>query len=115
MPEKKIKLSIGLGSTCAGCDIAILDLKEKIFDLVALADIVFWPTAMDFKLKDLERFKENEIDISLYHGTVRTSEHEHIAHLLRKRSKVMIAFGSCACFGGIPGLCISDDGGGDEN
>jgi F420-non-reducing hydrogenase small subunit len=109
MTDKKIKLAIGLGSTCAGCDIAILDLKEKVLDLVALADIVFWPTAMDFKLSDLEIFREKEIDISLYHGTVRTSEHEHIAHLLRDRSKVIIAFGSCACFGGIPGLCNVTD------
>jgi F420-non-reducing hydrogenase small subunit len=107
--EKRIKMAIGTGSTCAGCDIAILDLKEKIFDLVALVDIVFWPTAMDFKLSDLEKFKENEIDISLYHGTVRTSEHEHIAYLLRERSKVMVAFGSCACLGGIPGLCNLTD------
>lgn len=103
--DKKIKLAIGLGSTCAGCDIAILDLNEKILDLASLAEIVFWPTAMDFKLSDLERIGKNEIDISLHHGTIRTSEHEHIAHLLRERSKVMIAFGSCSCFGGIPGLC----------
>jgi F420-non-reducing hydrogenase small subunit len=103
--NNKAKLAIGLGSTCAGCDIYILDLKEKIFDLVALADIVFWPTAMDFKLKDVEKMGEKEIDITLYHGTIRTSEHEHMAHLLREKSKVVIAFGSCACFGGIPGLC----------
>ena len=102
---KKIKLAIGLGSTCSGCDIAILDLNEKILSLVALADIVFWPTAMDFKLSDLEQMQNNDIDVTLYHGTIRTSGNEHIAHLLRERSKVMIAFGSCACFGGIPGLC----------
>jgi len=53
----------------------------------------------------LERIGKNEIDISLHHGTIRTSEHEHIAHLLRERSKALIAFGSCSCFGGIPGLC----------
>ena len=103
--DKKIKLAIGLGATCAGCDIAILDLNEKILDLASLADIVFWPTAMDFKLSELEEIETKEIDISLYHGTIRTSEHEHIAHLLREKSKVMIAFGSCSCFGGIPGLC----------
>ena len=96
--DKRIKLAIGLGSTCAGCDIAILDLKEKILDLASLAEIVFWPTAMDFKLSDLERIGKNDIDISLQHGTIRTSEQEHIAHLLRERSKVMIAFGSCSCF-----------------
>jgi F420-non-reducing hydrogenase small subunit len=88
---KRIKLAIGLGSTCSGCDVAILDLNEKILDLTSLADIVFWPTAMDFKLAKLEAIEKNE-DM-------------HIAHLLRERSKVMIAFGSCSCFGGIPGLC----------
>lgn len=102
---RKLKLAIGLGSTCSGCDIAILDLNEKLLDLAAAAEIVFWPTAMDFKLSDLERIDEGEIDLSLYHGTIRTSEHEHIAHLLRERSKALMAFGSCACFGGIPGLC----------
>jgi F420-non-reducing hydrogenase small subunit len=100
---KKLKLAIGLGSTCSGCDIAILDLNEKLLDLAAAVDIVFWPTAMDFKLRDLEGIRE--IDLSLYHGTIRTSEHEHTARLLRERSEAMLAFGSCACFGGIPGLC----------
>lgn len=102
---EKIKLAIGLGSTCSGCDIAILDINEKILDLVAIADIVFWPTAMDFKYEDIEKMAENEIDITLHHGTIRTEEHMHIAKLLREKSKVMIAFGSCSCFGGIPGLC----------
>ncbi len=103
--DKKIKLAIPLGSTCSGCDIAILDLNEKILALTALADIVFWPTAMDFKFSDLEKMGKGEIDISLFHGTIRTSEQEHIAHQAREKSKVMIAFGTCACFGGIPGLC----------
>ena len=102
---RKLKLAIGLGSTCAGCDIAILDLNEKILDLAAAVEIVFWPTAMDFKLSDLERIEEGGIDLSLYHGTIRTSAQEHIAHLLREKSKALMAFGSCACFGGIPGLC----------
>lgn len=101
----KLKLAIGLGSTCSGCDVAILDIAERVLELVDLADIVFWPTAMDFKLSDLEKFGEGEIDLALYHGTVRTSEQEHIAHLLREKSKAVLAFGSCACFGGIPGLC----------
>jgi len=94
-----------LGSTCSGCDIAILDLNEKVLDLAEVAEIVFWPTAMDFKLSDLERLGEGEIDLGLYHGTVRTSEQEHVAQILREKSKIMMACGSCACFGGIPGLC----------
>jgi len=107
--KKKLKLAIGLGSTCSGCDIAILDLGVKLLELIGLADIVYWPTAFDFKYSDLEKFKDNEIDITLHHGTIRTTEHEEIAHILRKKSKVLIAFGSCSCFGGIPGLCNLTD------
>jgi len=103
--KKKLKLAIGLGSTCSGCDIAILDLGGKLLDLIGLADIVYWPTAFDFKHSDLKELEDKEIDITLYHGTIRTTEHEEIARILRKKSKVLIAFGSCSCFGGIPGLC----------
>ena len=108
-PKNKIKLAIGVAASCSGCDVAILDTGDKIFDIISLTDIVFWPTAMDFKLSHLEAIKEKEIDITLYHGAIRNSENEHLAHLLSERSKVMIAFGSCACFGGIPGLCNLTD------
>jgi F420-non-reducing hydrogenase small subunit len=101
---EKIKLALYWGATCGGCDIAILDLKEKILDVAAIADIVLWPVAMDFKYKDVEKMDENSIDICMYNGAIRNSENEEIAELLREKSKVMIAFGSCACFGGIPGL-----------
>ncbi|MCG2820797.1 MAG: oxidoreductase, partial [Candidatus Atribacteria bacterium] len=63
------------------------------------------PTAFDFKHSDLKELEDKEIDITLHHGTIRTTEHEEIARILRKKSKVLIAFGSCSCFGGIPGLC----------
>jgi F420-non-reducing hydrogenase small subunit len=109
MKGKKIKLAIGIGSTCEGCGIALLDLNEKLLDLVALADIVYWVLGMDFKRGDLERFDEGEIDLSIHHGTIRTSEHVHIARLLREKSKALMAFGSCSCFGGIPGLCNGAD------
>jgi len=107
--KKKLKLAIGLGSTCSGCDIAILDLGKKLLELIDIADIVFWPTAFDFKYSDLEKLKDDEIDITLHHGTIRTTEHEEVAHILRKKSKILIAFGSCSCFGGIPGLCNLTD------
>jgi F420-non-reducing hydrogenase small subunit len=35
---------------------------------------------------------------------VRNSDHEEMARLLRKKSKLVLAFGACACFGGTAGL-----------
>jgi len=101
---EKIKMAIYWAATCGGCDVAILDLNEKILDVVAIADIVLWPIAMDFKYSDVEALEDGSIAVTLYNGAVRNEEHEHIAKLLRQKSQLMIAFGSCACFGGIPGL-----------
>lgn len=100
----KLKMALYGAATCAGCDIAILDIGDKIFDLVALADIVFWPVALDFKYHHIEEMEDKAIDVCLFNGAVRNSEHEEIAKLLRAKSKVVVAFGTCACFGGIPAL-----------
>jgi F420-non-reducing hydrogenase small subunit len=40
----------------------------------------------------------------LFNGAIRNSENEEMAHLLRRKSKVMVAFGSCAYEGCIPAL-----------
>ncbi|MBN2156069.1 MAG: oxidoreductase [Candidatus Lokiarchaeota archaeon] len=100
----KLKTAIVLGATCAGCDVAILDLNEKIFEVDDLCEFVFWPTAMDFKIDDLLALEDGEVDIGIYHGAIRTSEDLEMAEILRKKAKVVVAFGACANFGGIPSL-----------
>ena len=100
----KINLAIALGATCAGCDVAILDLNEKILEVFDLVDFKFWPTAMDFKIDDLKKLKDKEVDVGIFHGAIRTTEDAEIAQILRKKSKIVVAFGACANFGGIPSL-----------
>ena len=100
----KLRLASYWAAACGGCDVAILDIHEKILDLAAAADIVFWPIATDFKYQDVEAMPDGHIDVTLFHGAVRNSENEHLARLLRAKSKVLVAFGSCAHIGGIPGL-----------
>ncbi len=100
----KLKLGLYWAASCGGCEIAIVELREKILDLDAAADILFWPCAMDFKYKDVEAMPDAHIDVCLFNGAIRTSENEEMAHLLRQKSKVLVAFGSCAHEGCIPGL-----------
>jgi len=102
--NKKLKLALYWAASCGGCEIAVLDIDEKILDVVNIADIVFWPVAMDIKYKDVEAMPDDSIDICLFNGAIRTSENEHLAKLLRNKSKILIAFGSCAYEGCIPGL-----------
>jgi F420-non-reducing hydrogenase small subunit len=102
--KPKLKLAVYWGAACGGCCVSVLDVHEKLFDVVAAADLVFWPIALDIKYKDVEAMADQEIDVTLYNGAVRNSENEHLAHLLRQKTKILVAYGSCAHLGGIPGL-----------
>jgi F420-non-reducing hydrogenase small subunit len=100
----KLKFAFYWAASCGGCEITVLDINEKILDVVSLADIVFWPVALDIKYQDVEKFPNGFIDVCFFNGSVRNSEQEHLAKILRERSKILIAFGSCAHKGCIPGL-----------
>ncbi|MBP7146785.1 MAG: oxidoreductase [Acidobacteria bacterium] len=100
----KLQVALYWGAACGGCDVAVLDTHEFILDVAAAADIRLWPIAVDGKYADVEAMADGELDLTLFNGAVRNSENEHVAKLLRRKSKVMVAFGSCAHMGGIPGL-----------
>lgn len=100
----KPKIALYWAASCGGCEVAVLDINEKILDVAAMADIIFWPIALDFKYHHVEAMSDGAIDLCLFNGAIRNSEQERIARLLRAKSKVMVAFGTCACFGGIPAL-----------
>lgn len=100
----KPKVAFYWCSSCGGCEEAVVDLAEKILDVVAAVDIVFWPVAMDFKKQDVQAMEDDAILASFINGAIRTTEQLEMAELLREKSKVVVAFGSCSHLGGIPGL-----------
>ncbi len=105
----KPKVAFYWCASCGGCEEAVVDLAEKILDVVAKIDIVLWPVAMDFKRKDVEAMADGAITVSFINGAIRTTEQEEMADLLRKKSQYVIAFGACAQLGGIPGLANLSD------
>lgn len=100
----KPKVAFYWNASCGGCEEAVIDLAEDLLKVADAVDIVFWPVALDFKKKDVEALKDKEIAVSFINGAIRTEEQEEMAELLRKKSGLVVAFGSCAHIGGIPGL-----------
>jgi F420-non-reducing hydrogenase small subunit len=109
MSKNKLKIAFYWAASCGGCEIAVLDINEKILDVVQIADIVFWPVALDIKYKDVQSMPDKHIDITFFNGSIRNSEQEEMAKLLRQKSKTLVAFGSCAHEGCIPGLANLHD------
>ena len=100
----KPKLALYWAASCGGCEISVLEVDEAILDVADFFDIVFWPVGLDFKVKDVEAIEDNGILLCMWNGSIRNSEQKHMADLLRRKSQVMVAHGSCACGGGIPAL-----------
>jgi F420-non-reducing hydrogenase small subunit len=102
--DKKLQIAIYWSAACGGCDVSILDTNEFILVVDEVADVRLWPIAADGKYADVEAMEDKELDVAFFNGAVRNSENEHIAKLLRQKSKILVAYGSCASMGGIPGL-----------
>ncbi len=100
----KPKVAFYWCASCGGCEEAVIDLAEDILKVVEAVDIVFWPVALDFKRKDVEAMEDGSIAVSFINGAVRTSEQQEMVELLRRKSGLVVAFGSCSHLGGIPGL-----------
>ena len=105
----KPRVALYWAASCGGCEIAVLEIREKILDLAQAVDIVFWPVAMDVKYKDVEAMEDGSIDVCFFNGAIRNAENEHMARVLRAKSKTLVAYGSCAHQGGIPGLANLSD------
>jgi len=94
----KLRIAVeGLGA-CAGCEIAILDLHEEIVSLLQDMEIDYAPILIDKKSLD------HKVDVLLLSGSVRNKHDAEEAARLCEKAKITIAFGSCASFGGVPGL-----------
>ncbi|MCD1295941.1 F420-nonreducing hydrogenase [Methanocella sp. CWC-04] len=95
-----LKLATEPLASCAGCHMSILDLHEDILELLDKVELVYSPILMDVKEPP------EEIDVAIIGGAIRNKENMERVKKLRQRAKIVIAYGTCACFGGISGLSI---------
>ncbi len=102
--KEKLKIGLYWASSCGGCEIALLEIGDRILTLAEHADILFWPCVMDFKYEDVRAMPHEHMDVVFFNGAIRDEHHYELAELLRDKAKTLISFGACAHLGGIPGL-----------
>jgi F420-non-reducing hydrogenase small subunit len=80
-------------SSCGGFEIAIVNLHEKLLKLAEQFELILCPCLMDTKRADVEAMADASITVTLFNGSIRTEENEEMAHLLRRKSQLLVAYG----------------------
>ncbi len=100
MSAKKTTINLEWLSDCGGCHVVVVDLHEKILDVLGEAAIQHCPVLTD--IKDYPR-----ADVGLVSGAIRNEHDRHMAEQMRASCGVIVAFGTCAVYGGIPGAALA--------
>jgi len=95
-PAEPVPINIEWLSDCSGCHIAIVDLHEKILAVLQSVKIQRCPVLTD--IKDYPPAK-----VGLVSGAIRSEHDRHAAEEMRKSCDLIIAWGTCAVYGGIAG------------
>ncbi len=78
---------------CEGCELNQLNFEDQLLDIIAQVDIVEWREAMDARAP--------EYDIAFVEGALSTPDCIRRIHDIRRRTKVLVALGTCAVTGGV--------------
>jgi len=95
--RSNLTLAIEHLTACAGCENAILDLGNSLLSVLRDVELVYAPILMDAPPPE-------RVDVAILTGAIRTEEDLEKVKRWRGKCSILVAFGSCACFGGIPGL-----------
>jgi F420-non-reducing hydrogenase small subunit len=93
----KARVSTEWLSGCSGCHVAMVDLHEKLLNLVEDVAFVRLPVLMDEK-------GYPKADVGIVEGAVRSEHDREALEKMRASCKVLVAFGSCAVYGGPSGI-----------
>lgn len=93
----RLKLATVWLGGCSGCHMSFLDMDEWLIELSQKADVVYGPFV------DTKQYP-HDVDLVLIEGAVCNTDHVELLHLIRQRTKAVVAFGDCAVTGNVPAM-----------
>lgn len=84
-------------ASCEGCQLQIANMGEMLLDVLGAIDVVEFREVMSEKW-------DEDYDVSFIEGSITTPHAVERIKKIRERSKVLIAYGSCAAIGGVNGM-----------
>lgn len=80
-------------TSCEGCQLQILNNEATLLDFLSLVEVVTFREGMTEE--------SDNYDIAFVEGSVSRPDELERLKVIRGRAKILVALGSCACFGGV--------------
>jgi sulfhydrogenase subunit delta len=97
LKNKKPRVGIFSLTSCAGCQLSILFLKDIALEVLDSMDVTYFPLVEENNMED-------PFDIALVEGSVTRDDEVEKIKSIREKSKILIALGTCATYGGVPAI-----------
>ncbi len=93
----KPRIAVFKFSSCAGCQLSILNIEDHLLDVLGAVDIAYFVMAK-------RENHEGPYDIGFVEGAVTSPKELLELKKIREECKILVALGTCACFGGLPSI-----------
>lgn len=91
----KVKVAMDWLAACAGCEMSVLDMDERLVQLLDKIELTSTP------ITDLKHPPKEGVTVGILSGAVNNTTNLAVVKEMRERCKILIALGDCAVFGGI--------------
>ncbi len=99
-----VKVAFMQLSDCWGCHQSLLNAHLGLLPVLPALEFVYWPAVVDFKQDSLKAREAGSVLVGFIEGAIRTKQDYDNVKLMREKCALIIAFGSCACYGNVAGL-----------
>lgn len=100
----QVKLAVYGAGGCSGCEVSLLEDPAGFMELAVYTRVSFWPLLTNSRLAGLKGQPDGSVDLAILCGSLRTELDLEVAELMRRKSRYLLAAGSCALWGGVPAL-----------
>jgi coenzyme F420-reducing hydrogenase gamma subunit len=94
---EKAKVAFFDFACCEGCQLQVANMGEALLDVLGAVDVVEFREVMSEKW-------DRDIDVAIVEGSITNPHAVERIKQIRDKSKILIAYGSCATTGGVNGM-----------
>ena len=93
---QKVKIGVFDFTCCEGCQLQLANKEDSLVDFLSLVEVI--------NFREVSSARGQDYDIALIEGSISREDEVERLKEIRAKAKVLVALGTCACYGGVNSL-----------